>query len=63
MPPANFSADTTAETAAAEFASSITGQVILVTGTSLGGLGGETARVIGLHQPRLLILAGRSQAK
>lgn len=34
--------------------------LVLITGVSPGSLGAEAARVIFLHQPRLLILAGRS---
>lgn len=44
MPPSTFGDSTTAAEAAALFAASIVGKVILVTGASIGGLGGETAR-------------------
>lgn len=63
MPPSTFGDSTTAAEAAALFAASIVGKVILVTGASIGGLGGETARVVAQHSPKLLILAGRSAAK
>jgi NAD(P)-dependent dehydrogenase (short-subunit alcohol dehydrogenase family) len=36
---------------------------VLVTGVTPGGLGCETARVIALQGPKLLIIAGRSSAK
>lgn len=36
---------------------------MLITGVSPGGLGAEAARVIALHRPALIILAGRSVAK
>lgn len=58
-----FSSSTTAADVATRFAASIAGKVILVTGTSPGGLGAETARVAALHNPRLVILAGRDQQK
>lgn len=44
-------------------ASSVPTKTVLVTGASLGTLGFETCRVIALHDPGLLVLAGRSQAK
>src|SRR3981189_3644321 len=36
--------------------------IVLVTRGSPNGLGAESARVIALHSPELLILAGRSRA-
>ena len=63
MPPSTFNAKMSADQAAAEFASSIAGKTVLVTGASLGGLGGETCRAVAKSVPGLLILAGRSAAK
>jgi NAD(P)-dependent dehydrogenase (short-subunit alcohol dehydrogenase family) len=57
-----FGFKTTAEEAASALSSHIKGKTVLVTGISKGGLGFETARVIALHQPKLLILAGRTPA-
>lgn len=58
-----FDFSTTAEGAASALSSRICGKTVLITGISLGGLGFETARVIALHKPRLLILAGRNASK
>lgn len=63
MPPATFNANTIAEDAATEFATSISGKVVIITGVSLGGLGGEAARVIAKYGARLVVLAGRSLEK
>lgn len=63
MPPATFDAHTTAEQVGEEFAASIAGKTVIVTGASLGGLGGESARVVAKFGARLVILAGRSQSK
>ncbi|KAL8292400.1 hypothetical protein RQP46_001012 [Phenoliferia psychrophenolica] len=63
MQPTTLGADTTAEEAATAFASSIAGKVILITGTSMGGLGAETARVVAKHNPKLVFIAGRSMEK
>ncbi|XXH00677.1 hypothetical protein Hte_007027 [Hypoxylon texense] len=46
-----------------EHASVIKGKVILVTGVTLGGLGGGFVLAVARAQPSLLILAGRSTAK
>ena len=54
---------TSAEEVAAAFSSSIAGKTILVTGVSPGGLGAHFLKVVALHAPKLLILAGRSPAK
>lgn len=62
MPPSTFNNHTTSEEAAAEFANSISGRVVFITGTSLGSLGGETARVVAKYAT-LVILAGRSASK
>ncbi len=56
----NFNASTTAEEAATALSSAIAGKAILVTGITLGGLGAHFVKVVAAHQPKLLILAGRS---
>ena len=56
-------AHTTSAQAAEQFKANIVGKTVLLTGVSKGGLGEETARVIVLHAPKLLILAGRTLAK
>jgi NAD(P)-dependent dehydrogenase (short-subunit alcohol dehydrogenase family) len=58
-----FGFSTTAKEVASALSSRITGKTILITGISKGGLGFETARVIALHKPKLLVLAGRNQSK
>jgi NAD(P)-dependent dehydrogenase (short-subunit alcohol dehydrogenase family) len=57
----NFGRETTADEAASFYASEIQGKTVLVTGSTWGGLGAESARVIAKHNPKLLILAGRKQ--
>jgi len=52
-----------ASTVAADNASSITGKIVLTTGVTQGGLGATFVEQIAKHNPRLLILAGRSPAK
>lgn len=37
--------------------------VVVVTGTSPGGLGAEDARAIATKQPKLLVIASRDQKK
>ncbi|KAI0157180.1 NAD(P)-binding protein [Hypoxylon sp. FL1284] len=44
-------------------ASAIKGKTIVVTGVTLGGLGGGFVRAVAQAQPSMLILAGRSTAK
>ncbi|KAF2446468.1 NAD(P)-binding protein [Karstenula rhodostoma CBS 690.94] len=58
-----FGFETTGEEATAAFAQHIKGRTILITGVTPGGLGLETARVIALRDPKLVILAGRSTEK
>ncbi|KAF7504526.1 hypothetical protein GJ744_002146 [Endocarpon pusillum] len=55
--------ETTASEVADTFAEGIRGRTILITGVSLGGLGGTTAKALAAHAPRLLILTGRSRDK
>jgi NAD(P)-dependent dehydrogenase (short-subunit alcohol dehydrogenase family) len=58
----NFHTKTTAAEAATALGAWIKDRIILITGTTKGGIGFETARVIAQHRPRLLILAGRNNA-
>ncbi|KAJ7726009.1 hypothetical protein DFH07DRAFT_246352 [Mycena maculata] len=55
-----FTSTTTAEEVAAVFANQIKGKNVLITGTSIGGIGFEAARVIAKYAPNLLILASYS---
>lgn len=57
-----FGVDTTAAEAASALAPWIKDRTVLITGTSLGGLGYEAVRTIAHQSPRLLILAGRNPA-
>ncbi|KAJ7505839.1 hypothetical protein B0H11DRAFT_1976376 [Mycena galericulata] len=54
---ANFSSTTTAEEAATVFQKEIQGRNVLLTGTSINGIGFETGRVIAKHA-NLLIITG-----
>jgi NAD(P)-dependent dehydrogenase (short-subunit alcohol dehydrogenase family) len=58
-----FGFSTTGEEATAALAQHIKDRTVLITGVSPGGLGLETARVIALRNPKLVILAGRSTEK
>ncbi|WOO82719.1 short-chain dehydrogenase TIC 32 [Vanrija pseudolonga] len=58
-----FTKDTTAQEVAETFGDRIKGRYVVVTGTSPGGLGYETARAIATQGPKLLVLAARDQAK
>jgi len=72
LPLANMSMDetrsskfdryTTAEIVARAFASEINGKNVIITGTSIDGLGAESARVISKHAA-LVIITGRSDEK
>lgn len=55
--------ETTAETVASDLAAQIKDKVVLTTGVSPNSLGAAFLTTIAVHQPRLLILAGRSLAK
>ena len=59
----DFGWATTGEEASAALAQHIKGKTVLITGVSPGGLGLETARVIALRDPKLVILAARSKDK
>ncbi|MCJ1433913.1 hypothetical protein MMC27_003278 [Xylographa pallens] len=63
MSQARFGEHTTADEVATTFTDQIKGKTILITGVSPGSLGAEVSRALSLHQPRLLILAGRSTSK
>ncbi|KAJ6465650.1 short-chain dehydrogenase [Mycena vitilis] len=54
---ANFSFNSTAEEVATEFSQEIKGKNVLITGTSLNGIGFETARVTAKHA-NLVIITG-----
>ncbi|KAK4699460.1 hypothetical protein P7C70_g6799, partial [Phenoliferia sp. Uapishka_3] len=58
-----FNAQSTSDEVAKHLADSIKGQVVLITGTTIGSLGFEAARTIAKHQPRLVVLVGRSEEK
>ncbi|KAI0046927.1 NAD-P-binding protein [Auriscalpium vulgare] len=62
MPVASWNAKTTADEVAEYLSAEIKNKNVLITGASLGGLGGEAARVLAKHG-NLVILAGRSQQK
>ncbi|KAK6969117.1 hypothetical protein R3P38DRAFT_3505215 [Favolaschia claudopus] len=57
-----FSFNTTAEEVANVFADEIRGKTVLITGTSLKGIGFETARVIAKYA-KLLIIAGYNEER
>ncbi|KAI0049331.1 NAD(P)-binding protein [Auriscalpium vulgare] len=59
---ASWNAETTADEVAEYLSSEIKNKNVLITGASLGGLGGEAARVVAKHAD-LVILAGRDQEK
>ncbi|KAJ7867543.1 hypothetical protein B0H14DRAFT_3441756 [Mycena olivaceomarginata] len=50
-----FTPTTTAEEVASVFAAQIRGKNVLVTGTSLNGIGFETARVIAKHATLVIV--------
>lgn len=58
-----FDHTTSAFTVAAAFPLSIKGRVFIITGVSLGGIGGATAKALASQSPRLLILTGRTKEK
>lgn len=58
-----FGSATEATEAANALAPYIKGKTVLITGVSKGGLGFEAARAIAYHEPKLLILSGRSDDK
>ena len=52
-----------ASTIAMDNAANIAGKIVLTTGVTQGGLGATFVEAIAIHQPKLLILAGRSPSK
>ncbi|KAJ7682024.1 hypothetical protein DFH06DRAFT_1463876 [Mycena polygramma] len=58
----SFSATTTADEVVAAFAKEIQGKNVLVTGTTVGGIGFETARALAKHA-NLVIITGRNAEK
>ena len=54
---------TTGTQVAADLSSQISGKIVLTTGVSPGGLGGEFVTKIAAHNPKLLVLASRNLAK
>ncbi|GAB5587124.1 hypothetical protein Unana1_02024 [Umbelopsis nana] len=52
---------TTSEEAASAFAQQIKGKNVLITGTTWGGIGAETARIVAKYGASLVIAAGRHQ--
>lgn len=58
-----FDHTTSAFKVAAAFPMSIKGRVFLITGVSLGGIGGATAKALASQSPKLLILTGRTKEK
>ncbi|KAK7039942.1 short-chain dehydrogenase/reductase family protein [Favolaschia claudopus] len=57
-----FSFATTAEEVATAFSNEIKGKNVLITGTSLNGIGSETARVIAKHA-NLVVVTGYNEAR
>ncbi|KAF2727426.1 NAD(P)-binding protein [Polyplosphaeria fusca] len=55
-----FGFETTAEEVAEAHKAEIPGKTILITGVSPNGLGSYTAKVLAMHDPKLLILASRT---
>ncbi|KAJ7195139.1 short-chain dehydrogenase [Mycena haematopus] len=53
-----FGISSTAEEVASAFADQIKGKNVLITGTSINGLGFETARVLAIHGAKLIIITG-----
>ncbi len=58
-----FDGTTNAFTVASAFPSSVQERAFLITGVSLGGIGGATAKALSSQCPKLLILAGRTKEK
>lgn len=59
----SFNAETATHDVVVHFSDSIKGKIILITGTSTGGIGGNFVRAIAEAQPRMLILANRNPDK
>ncbi|KAK7038151.1 short-chain dehydrogenase/reductase family protein [Favolaschia claudopus] len=56
----SFSFHTTSDEVAAAFADEIKGKNVLIIGTSVGGIGFETARAIAVKSPNLVIITGHN---
>ncbi|PYH73147.1 short-chain dehydrogenase [Aspergillus vadensis CBS 113365] len=56
----SFSAQSTSEEVCQVLADHIKGSKVLITGVTLGSVGGEAALQLSRHQPALLVLAGRN---
>ncbi|KIW70761.1 hypothetical protein PV04_03002 [Phialophora macrospora] len=59
----NFSRETTGAEVVKAFSSLIAGKTVVITGTSAGGLGAQTALDIAAAQPALLLLLARDASK
>ncbi|KAJ7776786.1 NAD-P-binding protein [Mycena maculata] len=62
MSPQAFSSNTTAEEVASAFTEEIEGKNVLVTGTTINGIGFETARVLAKHA-NLVVITGYDQER
>ncbi|KAK7038150.1 short-chain dehydrogenase/reductase family protein [Favolaschia claudopus] len=58
-----FSSSTTAEEVGTAFAEEVKGKNVLITGTSVGGIGFEAARVMALKGANLVIIVGQNPEK
>lgn len=58
-----WDARTTGQTVVEAFPQQVKDKIILITGANPGGIGGSTATSLAIASPKLLILAGRNQAK
>jgi NAD(P)-dependent dehydrogenase (short-subunit alcohol dehydrogenase family) len=58
-----YNEKSTASGVASDLASNIKGKVVITTGVSPNGLGAHFVETIAKHQPKLLVLAGRSASK
>ncbi|VUC31168.1 unnamed protein product [Clonostachys rosea] len=52
----------TSDSVAAELHKEMVGKTVIITGVTSGSLGADAARVIAAHEPKLLILASRSES-
>lgn len=60
---ASYSESTSGTEVAQRFADRVKDKIILITGANPGGVGGQTAISLAAAAPKLLILAGRTEAK
>jgi len=61
--PTKWNNRTTSETVCETFSGNIKDRTILLTGPTITGIGFAVCKALIVHQPKLLILAGRSQSK